>query len=362
LPRRSRVSSASRRSRPSLFKPEGNEFRAPPPREVGIIVEVVLFSVFVLSRATHPSIVKNAKKNEEYSEVTPPLIECIFSLALGQAIAYAKGGLPAWRKIWDPKPMIVFSLIGVIYALGDILEVLALGTTISGSLYQVLNQSKLIVTAFLMYVIKGTRQTRLQWIILVLVTMSVVIFGLVSKGPDNGDSKGFARGIIFIVLKVLTSCLSAVLSDKYMKDFKDEQIYVQIVQFKCSWLFTLFFYTLVDIFFTNRTWNFTQRSGPFHGWDSSVLMVLASFISKCWLTMYLLALLDSVLKNIGEATSVLVILVLDVYLFKSFEKQGEELVLNFLAVMVVTLSVAAYIDAKGVVEKARAWDDEHPLG
>merc|ERR1719284_2053771 len=114
----------------------------------------------------------------------------------------------------------------------------------------------------------------------------------------GGSSAGGSMplmGVVFVLLKVTVSCFCAVLSDKYMKDFKNEPIYVQLVQFKCAWFATILVLSLVD----GKTW----QNGFFSGWDGATIGVLTSFTVKGWSTMYLLAILDSVLKNIGEATA-----------------------------------------------------------
>merc|ERR1711953_54793 len=93
--------------------------------------------------------------------------------------------------------------------------------------------------------------------------------------------------------------------------------------------------------------------GFFNGWTPTVCGVLASFTVKGWSTMYLLAILDSVLKNIGEASAVLVIYAAQVIL-PSFDDKFE--IPTFLSVMVVILSVTAYVGAKSVVDKASKYD------
>merc|ERR1712039_955480 len=77
--------------------------------------------------------------------------------------------------------------------------------------------------------------------------------------------------------------------------------------------------------------------------------VFASFTIKCWSTMAILSLLDSVLKNIGEASAVLVIYFMNVTLpyFPDVFEVG-----SFMSVMVVILSVTAYVGSKSVCEKA----------
>jgi len=168
---------------------------------------------------------------------------------------------------------------------------------------------------------------------------------MIGGSSSGGDGAIPIMGVINVLMKVTVSCFCAVLSDKFMKDFKSEPIYVQIVQFKCAWFVTILMLTFVD----GKTW----QNGFFTGWSGITVGVLTSFTVKGWSTMYLLAILDSVLKNIGEAVAVLVIYIAQVAL-PAFEDQFE--VPTFLSVMVVILSVTAYVGSKSVVEKAQKFD------
>jgi len=94
------------------------------------------------------------------------------------------------------------------------------------------------------------------------------------------------------------------------------------------------------------------QGGPLRGWNGATQLVLLSFAIKGWATMYLLAILDSVLKNIGEAASVLVTYLLMVFVFQKDVFQLPVL----LMVLVVTLSVVSYIESKPVVDKATKYD------
>merc|ERR1719378_1112230 len=178
--------------------------------------------------------------------------------------------------------------------------------------------------------------------------LSMCVYMIGGSKSDDGSSGGIPiMGVFNVLLKVTVSCFCAVLSDKYMKQFKDEPIYMQLVQFKCAWCATI----LVLSFMDGKTW----QNGFFTGWDSTTVGVLASFTVKGWSTMYLLAILDSVLKNIGEATSVLVIYFMQI-LLPAFEDPFE--IPKFLSVMVVVLSVTAYVGSKSVVDKAAKYDKE----
>merc|ERR1711988_41884 len=147
--------------------------------------------------------------------------------------------------------------------------------------------------------------------------MCVYMIGGSSDSGGGGDIP--VMGVINVLLKVTVSCLCAVLADKYMKDFKSLPFYVQLVQMKMAW---------------------------------TVTILLISFTVKCWSTMAILSLLDSVLKNVGEATAVLVIYFMNVSL-PMFPDKFE--VPSFLAVMVVILSVTAYVGSKSFVDDANKY-------
>jgi len=315
-----------------------------------VVLQVGLFCFFVMTRAVHPTIIDmsksvdpdTGKKGFGYGQMTVVLGETVVTLIAAQILCLAKGGVTEWKAIWKPEPMKVFSAIGFVYALGDYLEMASMGS-LAGAAYQVLLQSKLIITALMMWGIKGTKQVALQWIILFLVMLSMCVYMI---GGSSGGGGGIPfMGVFNVLLKVTVSCFCAVLSDKYMKDFKSEPIYMQLVQFKCAWCVTILMISFLD----GKTW----QMGFFNGWNATVVGVLASFTVKGWSTMYLLAILDSVLKNIGEAVSVLVIYVAQVML-PQFEDTFE--IATFLSVMVVILSVVAYVQSKTVVEKAKKYD------
>jgi len=332
----------------------GLEFRDLKPASVApsAAVKVGLFVFFVFTRAIHPTIIDASKafdpdtrkKSFPYGQMTVVLGETVVTLVIAQLMAVGLGGMAEWKSIWKPAPMKVFSFIGFVYALGDFLEMASMGS-LGGAAYQILLQSKLIITALMMWAIKGTKQSALQWNILFLVMLSMCVYMIGGSGGSGSDGGIPIMGVVNVLMKVTVSCLCAVLSDKYMKDYKSEPIYVQLVQFKCAWFLTILVLTFVD----GQTW----QNGFFHGWSGITVGVLTSFTVKGWSTMYLLAILDSVLKNIGEAVAVLVIYIAQVIL-PSFEDQFE--VPTFLSVMVVILSVTAYVGSKSASEKAAKFD------
>jgi len=325
--------------------------------------KAALLAVFVLIRAVHPLVVSQTKVGGKYvyEPLTVPLIESLVSWFAAQGLAMANGGGKLWSTIWDPRPMAVFSMIGVCYGFSDYLEMKSLGS-LSGPVYQVLSQGKIVVTAALLYAVKGQKQSALQWILLMALTLSSCVYSimndileqhrLLEKGGSNVAMAEAASnstfGMLMVVLKVTVSCLCSVLSDKHMKAFKSEPIYVQIAQFKVAWTATLLILATLEGGF---------QDGPaafFHDWRPITCAAVVSYAAKGWSGMYLLALLDSMTKGIGDAMSVLLAYFIVVF-HGSFDDEYETE--TFIAVMVVLLCIAAYLASKDVVSKAASFEE-----
>merc|ERR1719387_2528424 len=166
----------------------------------------------------------------------------------------------------------------------------------------------------MMYV-KGTMQTRLQWILLTSLMSTMSLY--MTMGESGGSSSGSLPifGMTMAFLKVVVSCLGAVLSDKYMKELKSLPTHVQLVQMTVPRLMC----TLLLSFTEDDTWG----QGLFHHWDILTVGVSVSFIVKSVGTLYLLASLDAA---------------------------------KLIAVTTVVMVVVAYLETKALIEKAKKYD------
>lgn len=259
---------------------------------------------------------------------------------------YALGGKEQFGTIWESRPFIIFSINGIVYAVGDYLEMAAIGG-LPAAAYQILQQSRIILTALLMIPAKGLYQTRLQWTLLAILTFSMSTYMIIASGKKEESSKTtdmatLIMGTIMAFAKVVISCVGAVISDKYMKEFKNDPTHVCIAR-----TFVSRAIAIIMLSFTQDVWT----KGFFSGWNAMTIAVTASFIIKSVSTLYIVALLDSILKNIAEAFSVLVIYAWDVLAMgKEFQ------IATFLSVLVVVSACAAYVDSKTPIEKAKKWD------
>jgi hypothetical protein len=339
----------------SFLNPTGVKAKEAPPKAIGPVMELVVFFIFVLVRAAHPVVIAESKATLEDGTVGFPyqssstVIVMTVSMCIGFLIqCYALGGKQQFASIWESRPFIIFSINGIVYALGDYLEMSAIGG-LPAAAYQILQQSRIILTALLMIPAKGLYQTRLQWTLLAILTFSMSTYMIIASGKKKAstessdvDTSTLITGAIFAFLKVIISCVGAVISDKYMKEFKSDPTHVCIAR-----TFVARAIAIVALSFTQDVW----VKGFFSGWNAMTIATTASFIVKSVSTLYIVALLDSILKNIAEAFSVLVIYAFDVICIgKPFE------IASFLSVLVVVAACAAYVDSKTPIEKAKKWD------
>merc|ERR1740138_1969437 len=106
---------------------------------------------------------------------------CILNLIMCAAV----GGKAQFMSVFEAKPFVIFSINGVVYALGDYLEMSAIGG-LPAAAYQILQQSRIILTALLMIPAKGVYQTRLQWTLLAILTFAMSTYMIVkSRGKKS---------------------------------------------------------------------------------------------------------------------------------------------------------------------------------
>ena len=238
-------------------------------------------------------------------------------------------------------------MIGFLFGLGDYLEMRSMASLGGGS-YQILLQSRLLITALMLWLVSGKGQTPFQWNLLSLVVCSMSVYMCLDmqSDTDDGDTDKLL-GTVTVVLKVTVSCLAAVLTDRYTKEF-DDPVYIQAVQLRISRTLLLTVLVCLD--------GKTLQNGFFHGWDSCTVAVAVTHMLKAWSTLYLLVYLDSVLKNMGESLAVLGTYLMEV-LLPVFQTTFD--IRTLLAVMVVMLSVYTYVSSKSVVTKSVQFDALH---
>merc|ERR1711971_70342 len=144
---------------------------------------------------------------------------------------------------------------------------------------------------------KGQNQSGLQWYVLLACTLAVSAFVIVDAGDSGGNSMPI-MGVVFVLAKVAVSCYAAVLSDQKLKGFASMSMSAKLSQMSLARVLASVFLQVV-----------MERSPEpwFHDFDTGTWLVTLSFLSKSLITLYLLKVLDSIQKNIGEALACIVI-------------------------------------------------------
>jgi drug/metabolite transporter (DMT)-like permease len=336
----------------SFLNPTGAQgATSTPPKALPPHGELVLFFLFVLIRAAHPAVIDASKTVDlqgkgyfAYSTGSATIVMSLCNLVFWSAITYSIYGAEVFMSIFQKRPLMLFSVTGIIYAMDDYLEMASLGH-LSGAPYQILMQSKIVVTAVMMMYVKGVFQTRLQWTLLSILMLGMSVFMCQDKSGDSGEVP--LMGMFFAALKVLCSCLGAVFSDKFMKDYKSESTTVQIVRtfLARSVVIVLLSFTTADL------WN--RPDGFFGGWDGMTYGVVISFMIKSVSSLYIVSLLDSLLKNIAECLAVLVMYIYEVVAPWVTTRDFE--VTSFMSVLVIVAAILAYIDSKSIIENAKKY-------
>lgn len=351
----------------SFLNPVGETANEVPPKAIGATMELLIFSMFVVIRALHPVIVTESKTMEDaetgkkvfpYQSASTCIVMEVGSCIFFIFFCWAKGGKQQFLSIFERKPLLHFAMNGAVYALGDILEMNSLGS-LSAATYSIVQQLRIIVTALLLIPVKNLYQTRLQWTILFILMFGMSTYMCITSAGSSDSSSSLSdatMGLVFALCKVVVSCLGAVLTDKFTKKFKNDPTHVCMARTLISSSITLLILTciprVVGLMRGTEVVDVWSR-GLFYGWDMMTVAVTGSFVMKIVSSLYVVALLDSILKNIGESFAILLIYGYDVlapWVDKEFNSA------SFMAVLVVVAACCAYVDSKVVVQKASDYD------
>jgi hypothetical protein len=143
-------------------------------------MEMLVFLSFVIVRAFHPVVIDASKRLDEstgrkifhYQTSSTVILTTCLLAAFSLIFCLFAGGRSQFASVFEPKPLFIFSINGFVYLLGDYLEMASLGS-LRGAAYQILMQSRIILTAAILVCAKGINQTRLQWILLTILMLAM---------------------------------------------------------------------------------------------------------------------------------------------------------------------------------------------
>merc|ERR1719240_1780864 len=102
-------------------------------------------------------------KGQPYLDASVVVVNRVLAVVITAAIAFASGGRAKLNACFDAKNIALFAPCAVCYAIADIAEILANGA-MDPTVYIILSQSRLLLTALTLKLWMGTSHTTLQWI------------------------------------------------------------------------------------------------------------------------------------------------------------------------------------------------------
>merc|ERR1719262_764603 len=163
-------------------------------------------------------------KSQPYLDASVVVVNRLLCVVTTAVIAFGSGGLTKLKACFDLRNILRFAPCAVCYAIADIAEILANGA-MDPTVYIILSQSRLLLTALSLKLWMGTSQTTLQWIDLAVLTLLVVIFQFIPStfetagpgtkvfpAPGSKGVPGIGKPCAF--LKIMMSVIAGVYTQK----------------------------------------------------------------------------------------------------------------------------------------------------
>mmetsp|Transcript_19363 Transcript_19363/g.58258 ORF Transcript_19363/g.58258 Transcript_19363/m.58258 type:complete len:528 (-) Transcript_19363:115-1698(-) len=320
---------------------------------LGILLQMMVLVLVVCTYAACPLTVSWAKvvgqdgsgpdavpiKGRPFKESSVIVASWALIAAVGLLLSLMLGGKKAMRQCLDQRSIVRFAPAGIGWALADVCEVLAVAR-IDPATYGVISQARLLGAAAACWLLRGVQQTKLQWGVLMSLSLVCMGYCLVPDDPVrnkqrllnwrlaqaevrinwyfdpadvNGDAakedaSDYLAGLVLALGKVALSVLSGVYGESCFKleeGSKPPELHVQMTQISFSsiaaalvghWVLCVVQGENPGAFF----------SGPDGHWTHRTLVVAMVYCWREWICNLCVKRFDSLVKNICNAVALVV--------------------------------------------------------
>mmetsp|Transcript_3543 Transcript_3543/g.5709 ORF Transcript_3543/g.5709 Transcript_3543/m.5709 type:complete len:424 (+) Transcript_3543:81-1352(+) len=326
-------------------------------------------------------------KGRPFKEGSVLIVSWAISAVAGLVLSAVLGGVKALKSCLDWRSAFMFAPCGVGWALADVCEVLAV-SRIDPATYSVLSQSRLLSAAVACWVLRGMTQTRLQWGMLLgltLICMAYCIIPdiavatnedmlyrwrlakfefLVRRAPalelPDSDANAdihfdYAVGVSFALSKIALSVLSGVYGETRFKvkaapdGTPPPALYVQMTQISVSSTVAAIAGYCVICRYEEESvldlWN-----GPDGAWDSRTVFLALVYCWREWNSNIVTKRFDSLVKQMCNAAALVVTYIFTVF----YSKEKPFSVLKALLLVIVVIAVLDYVETRRTATKATA--------
>lgn len=339
----------------------------------GMAVQLIVFFGYVLIQGLHPnltSLSKHAIIDGEVHRISPYMngvfmfysniltIVCMWIISL---IMDGKRGLKA---CFDWKNIARLSIPGVLYAIGDVLQLIAYDN-LDGTTVSIISQFRMLFSAILFRIIMKKRLTSVQWMQLICIFLLILVYFRVTMVTDSLDgsnkssaaSSSFVVGILFQFGRVLLTGPANVVSCMIFQD-GDIPFYAQMAHSQMSAIPASGIVGVIDITASNN-WKYFPFSGPsceanirdpsascFWTYDIFILGLWYSF--RQTLTCLLLKVLDVIWKGISDVMGVFCTYILAISIFNEWNQNHNDILFDIRMEIIISICIltVSYIFSK----------------
>lgn len=251
-------------------------------------------------------------KGKPYLDSTPVVANKIFTFATALLIAFLLGGRDQVGEAFSLSPdgpMRSLAPCAIAYAIADVAEILA-NSGMDPTVYIILSQSRLLLTALTMRLVIGTQQSQMQWVDLTVLTLLICIFQFTPQDflkPDAGkDVDGnFVLGMTCTLVKIMMSVFAGVYLQLKLQQAKATPFAVQLCAMNLVALpFTILLVLPVSCYLTGTLDQLLQHgplAGPDGYWDYRTFAVVGMYVLREWATNLAVKRFDALVKNLCNA-------------------------------------------------------------
>mmetsp|Transcript_17096 Transcript_17096/g.16972 ORF Transcript_17096/g.16972 Transcript_17096/m.16972 type:complete len:315 (+) Transcript_17096:124-1068(+) len=207
---------------------------------------------------------------------------------------------------------------------------------INPALFHVLGNIRIITAGILYRIIMKQKQTDLQWVALMFLTIGAILASPdASKSDLLGESSNALLGLFFITTMCLISTSSSIYTELYFKKGQDISIWFQNL---VLYMYGIFVNGLYLLFTEHESLN---TNGFFYGWDWSAIHVLVAQSLMGVILSFVFKYLGNIVYVISLTISMVITAVFSIIFFEF------QCTLTFIcAVMVVTGAIYLYYRMK----------------
>eukprot|EP01068_Selenidium_serpulae_P021026 Selendium_serpulae@DN957_c0_g1_i1.p1 len=311
----------------------------------GKALQVVIFFLMVAMMGLTPIVKINALTVvDEYGNLTkqdkflPSTVHTVhfgMSVLLANAISALWYGVQGLKDCWNREAIGMISPVSIIYAVGESMEIITL-QFISGPFWKILNQLKLPLTAIVGAFALNRKQTILQWLLILGVTVNVYGYFLVTQ-QAGGSLFGTLLGVFNVLIITMAGILADVIYKKVEYPFVAQMAQGRLSSAVASVGVLIVYCYGVQVTTGENQWQYIFFGGKHGGWDYTTIILANWLLIKDWSVTFVLKNFDSLWKAMGTALALIITFFADIIIFGSPFKP-----ILFMFLASVGLNVAAF--------------------